>query len=151
VTDGVSVNVEWLVGSDQALGEVGTKATQKNVLKRTITPPANDYAEAWRAIAPRRTGHYAFSIHVGTQLTRRQKSSAYRAGGLGVVELHIGTTDPAGVQLEFGNHHQVAQPSGRPAWEQKKHAVLEGIGKNLWVEIEKSAAKAARKRAKAGL
>lgn len=144
----VSARVEWLIGSDQALAELGKKSTEKNVLKRTLTKPAQQVAAEWQAAAPRLTGHYAYSIHVGTQLTRRQKGSAYKAGLLGVVEVHIGTTDPAGVQLEFGNNHQAAQPSGRPVWEQKKESTLAAVGSGLWVEIAAAAARAARRQAK---
>lgn len=145
---GVSAKVEWLVGSDQALAEIGKKSTEKNVLKRTLTKPAQEIASAWQSAAPRLTGHYAFSIHVGTQLTRRQRGSAYKAGSLGVVETHIGTTDPAGVALEFGNVHQAAQPSGRPVWEAKKEGTVAAIGAALWAEIDKARARAARKQAK---
>lgn len=145
------MKVEWLVGSDKALSEVGAKATQKNVLRRTITPPAESLRDYWKAIAPRLTGHYAESIVVGgnNKLTRRHRSSAYKAGKLGVVEIHIGTADPAGVQEEFGNVHQVANPSARPAWDAKKDGILAAIGKGLWVEIEKAALRAAKKRARA--
>jgi len=146
----ISAKVEWLVGSDKALAEVGTKATQKNILKRTLTKPAESLRDYWKSLAPRLTGHYSESITVGTnaKLTRRQKGSAYKAGALGVVELHIGTADPAGVQEEFGNAHQVANPSARPAWDAKKGEILTGIGTGLWVEIKKAADRAARKRAK---
>ena len=147
----MTVKMEWLVGSDQALAEVGTKATQKNVLKRTITPPAEMLRDYWKSIAPRLTGHYAESLTVGpnSKLTRRQRSSAYKAGTLGVLEIHVGTSDPAGQMEEFGNAHQTANPSGRPAWDAKKDEVLAHIGSGLWVEIKKAAERAAKKRAKA--
>lgn len=147
----VGAKVDWLVGSDKALAEVGTKATQKNVLRRTLTKPAEPLRDEWKAIAPRRFGYYAESIHIGTKLTRSQQGTEYKAGKLGVVEIHVGTNDPAGQQQEFGNVNHPAQPSGRPAWEANKARVLADIGKRLWDEIDKARARAARKRAKAGL
>lgn len=149
----VRVNVEWLKGSNKALSEVGSKATQKNVLRRTLTKPAEELRDLWKYIAPRRFGYYAESIIVGgnNKLTSRQKGTAYKAGQLGVVEIHIGSSDVGGLQQEFGNVNHVAQPSGRPAWEARKEATLTDIGKGLWIEIEKAAARAAKKRAKAGL
>jgi hypothetical protein len=53
------------------------------------------------------------------------------------------------LQTEFGNIHQAAEPSGRPAWEATKGAVLTTIGRDLWEEIRKAAERAARKAAKA--
>ena len=35
-----SAKVEWLVGSDKALAEVGSRATQKNLLVRTLKKAA---------------------------------------------------------------------------------------------------------------
>jgi hypothetical protein len=147
----VRANVEWLKGSDKALAEVGSKATQKNVLRRTLTPPAEHLRDLWQAIAPRRFGYYASSIVVGgnNKLTSRQKGTAYKAGALGVVEIHIGSADVGGLQQEFGNVNHVAQPSGRPAWDASKAKIEADIGKGLWFQIEKAAARAARKRAKA--
>ena len=148
--DHVVAKVEWLKGSDQALAELGKKTTEKAVLRRTLTKAAKPVHDEWKALAPRLTGYYAESIIIGgnTKLTRRQKGSAYKAGSLGVVEIHIGSSDVAGLQQEFGNIHMAAQPSGRPAWDATQGRALQIIRSELWVEIQKAADRAARKRAK---
>ena len=42
-----------------------------------------------------------------------------------------------------------AQPFLRPAWEQHKDQILEDFSKALWIQIEKSAKRLARRQAKA--
>ena len=147
----VSAKVEWLQGSDKALAEVGKKSTEKAILRRTLVRAATPVQQQWQALAPKLTGQFAESIVIGgnNKLTRRQKSSVYKAGALGVVEIHVGSIDVAGLQTEFGNIHQAAEPSGRPAWEATKETALNIISTALWDEISKAAARAARKRAKA--
>jgi HK97 gp10 family phage protein len=142
------VTIEGLADLERALAEL-PKATARSVLQRTLKKRAEPVREAWQAKAPKLTGHYERSIIVGpsSKLTSRQKRDAKREGKY-FAEIHIGTSDPAGQQDEFGNSHQAAQPSARPAWEATKDGVLEGIGKDLGEEIEKAAARLARKAAR---
>jgi hypothetical protein len=104
---------------------------------------------AWQPKVPVLSGHYQHSIIVGpsSKLTSRQKRDAKKEGKY-FAEQHVGTSDPAGQQLEFGNIHMPAHPSGRPAWDATKDAVLDGIAKDLGDEIEKSRARLARKAAR---
>lgn len=146
----LTAKVEWLKGSDKALGEVGTKATQKNILRRTLLKAAKPIDDQASALAPAETGKLQVSVITGTQLTRRQKSTAHKAGTLGVVEVHVGTALSRGLFQEFGTVKMPAKPFMRPAWDANKDGALKIIAAELWAEIEKSAAKAARKRAKAG-
>lgn len=146
---GVGAKVEWLKGSDKALAEVGSKATQKNVLVRTLKKAAKPIDDEASSLAPRDTGILQISVITGTQLTRSQRSSAYRAGKLGVAEVHVGTDLSRGLFQEFGTYKMVAQPFMRPAWEANKDKALSIIGTELWVEIRKASERAARKRAKA--
>jgi HK97 gp10 family phage protein len=148
---GVSAKVEWLKGSDKALAEIGTKTTQKNVLIRTLKKAAKPIDDQASALAPRDTGKLQISVITGTQLTRRQRGSAYKAGKLGVAEVHVGTALSRGLFQEFGTYKMPASPFMRPAWDANKDKALSIIGTELWVEIRKAGERAARKRAKAGL
>lgn len=84
---------------------------------------------------------------VGTKLTRRQARDA-RKEGKSFAEVYVGTADPAGQQQEFGNVNHPAQPSGRPAWAATQDEFLEGLGADLGAEIDKAAARLARKAAR---
>jgi HK97 gp10 family phage protein len=147
----VTAKVEWLKGSDKALAEIGTKTTQKNILVRTLKKAAKPIDDQASALAPRDTGKLEISVITGTQLTRRQRSSAYKAGKLGVAEVHVGTALSRGLFQEFGTYKMPASPFMRPAWDANKEQALSIIGTELWVEIRKAGERAARKRAKAGL
>lgn len=139
------VKVEGLADLDKALSEL-PKATARNTLQRVLKRRAEPVKEAWQQNAPVLTGHYERSIIVGpsSRLTARQKRDAKKEGKY-FAEIHIGTSDPAGQQNEFGNSHMPANPSGRPAWEATKDGTLDGIAKDLGDEIEKARARLARK------
>ena len=96
------------------------------------------------------------------QLSRRQR----RGGGYKVnpntAYVWIGAAPRGpGVLAEFGTgprYHKKtrkfvgampAQPFLRPAWEQHKDQILEDFSKALWIQIEKSAKRLARRQAKA--
>ena len=48
---------------------------------------------------------------------------------------------------EFGTVKDPRQPYLRPAWDAERIGVLEGIKEDLWAEIEKAAARRARRAA----
>lgn len=119
----------------------------RNSIRRTLRKRAQPVQEAWKGKAPRGEGNYAESIVVGTRLTKRQARDA-RKEGKRFAEVHVGTADPAGMQQEFGNVRHPAQPSGRPAWEETQDTVLDGIGQDFMEDLNKTAARRARKLAK---
>lgn len=146
---GVNAKVEWLVGSDQALAEVGKKSTQKNILLRTLKAAAKPIDDEAQSLAPVDTGGLRISIITGTKLTRSQKSSAYKNGKLGVAEVHVGTELSRGLFNEFGTFKMRPHPFMRPAWDANKKKAEDIIATQLWIEIRKAAERAARKAAKA--
>lgn len=145
----MNAKVEWLIGSDKALAEVGTKATQKNILVRTLKKAAKPIDETASNMAPKDTGKLEISVITGTQLTRRQRGSAYKAGKLGVAEVHVGTALSRGLFQEFGTYKMPASPFMRLAWDARRDEAQGIIATELWVEIKKAADRAARKRSKA--
>lgn len=147
----ISAKVEWLVGSDKALAEVGTKATQKNILVRTLKKAAKPIDDQASALAPVDTGKLQVSVITGTLLTRSQRGSLYKAGRLGVAEVHVGTELSRGLFQEFGTYKMPASPFMRPAWDANKSKAESIIATELWVEIRKATDRAARKAAKANI
>lgn len=136
-------------GLDQTVANLEDlgKATRRNVLKRVLLkagePVANDAAQA----APHRTGRLAFSITVSDKLTRRQRQASpkeYEA------EIYIGPAGGNGALNyasfeEFGTIDTPANPFMRPAWESNRGIVLGLIHSGLSAEVERAAARAARK------
>jgi hypothetical protein len=141
---------------DRALGEL-PKATAKAVLRRTGLKALAPFVEKVRSMAPidadpesspkRPPGTLRDSYIAGTKLNKSQSKNAKREGK-SFVEVYAGTNDIAGVQTEFGNAHQAAQPHARPAWDATQTPVLELVGSGLFEEIDKAAMRLARKAVK---
>lgn len=125
------------------------KATGKSVLRRVLRKAATPIEDSAEGNAPTLTGGLQSRIVTGTRLTRRQ-AQMVRKEGKSDVEIHVGTADPAGLQTEFGNVHQSAEPWLRPAWDENKDGALETIASDLGEEIDKAAKRLARKAARAG-
>ena len=131
---------------DAALGQL-PKATGRNVLKRTLKHAIQPIADAARANAPKQTLHLVESLDEGFRLNKRQ--SRANRNSKSFQEIHFGATnDPAARHQEFGTVNHPAQPYLRPAWEANRQEAFNRIGPSLWEEIEKAAARAARKTAR---
>ncbi len=160
---------------EEALLALGSDQTIRRTLKRAVVQALEPTAKAARQKAPRAPhaiktksgksidpGTYAESIDVSVTLSKRQRggrSTAYK--GPNAAEAFVGPK-PAGpgVLAEFGTviRHwrsgkstgfSPAHPHMRPAWEETKFEVLELLGKLLWVEIQATAERLARKQAAA--
>ncbi len=152
---GVRVAVEGLREIDAAIGELG-KSTGRNVLRRVAVARLEVMAEEARRLAPDdpNTGgnDLRSSIAVSTRLGKRQGRLNRKSKS--EVEAHMGPAGPGGnvppqgIQQEFGNRNHGPQPFVRPAFDAGKDALLEGIGADLWAEIEKAAARQAKKAAR---
>ncbi|MGO7922008.1 HK97-gp10 family putative phage morphogenesis protein [Rhizobium ruizarguesonis] len=143
------IKIEGLKQLDKALGEL-PKSTAKAVLRKVLKEAGEPVAAAARGNAPRLTGNLYEHTDYGTRLTRRQASLHRQAtkDDRDFAEAFVGTSDPAGMQHEFGNEHQAAQPWLRPAWDSQKNNALFIITHRLWVVIEEAAARLARRNGK---
>lgn len=134
--------IEGLAELDEALTEL-PKATARNVLQRVLKEQGAPIRDDGERLAPKLGGGLKQSYTVGTKLSRRQKSQNRKES---MVEVYIGPGPHAkGVQTEFGNAHQAAQPHLRPAFDGNVMKVLDGIKKSLADQIEKARARLAKK------
>jgi len=126
---------------------VGTsKATGRNVAKRALTKAAAPLQRAVASSAPVASGKLQTSITTGTRLSKRQASLSPKVSP---VEVYVGAGPlPQAHLQEFGTAHQPPQPFFRPAWDAMKNAILNSIAGLLWSEIQKAAARAAKKAAR---
>lgn len=141
------VKVEGLRELDAAL-EALKPSTAKGVLRRVLFSVGQPIADSYAASVRRRSGALAESAGVGTKLTRRQaglhrkafrddKASAEVFAGAG------GLTQA--VTEEFGTVHQPAQGDLRAAWDEHKGRLVPDIAGQLWMEIDATADRAARR------
>lgn len=134
--------IEGLAELDVALTEL-PKATARNVLSRVLKEQGQPIRDDGERNAPRLHGGLKQSYTVSTKLSKRQKGLNKKES---MVEVYIGPGPAAkGVQTEFGNAHQAAQPHLRPAFDGNVMKVLDGIKTSLADQIEKARARLAKK------
>lgn len=162
---------------DKALGDL-TKATARNVLRRALTKAAQPIKESAEAKLPspgrtgvgnlRRSGIRITPKRPGGDVGKAAFADALRAGGsradavsemraarasdpAAFATIYIGPgRDPAAMMQEFGTVNHPPQPYMRPAFDAEAMTALKIIRTEIGTEIEKSAARAARKKARAG-
>lgn len=138
---GVTVKIEGLREVDAALGQLG-KATGRNVMRRVAIKRLQPIADEMKANAPVDESDLRDSIIVTTKNPKRNRKRSE-------VEAHAGPgRHPQAHLQEFGTAHHAPQPFARPAWDGGKDALLEGITDDFWTEIEKAAARQAKKAAR---
>ena len=145
----VTFQIEGLRELETALGKL-PKATGKAALRRVAKKALQPFDQAWRERAPVLTGELEESGGVGTKLTRRQARLNRKIEGKASIEMHAGPNNPAAVPQEFGTFDQSAQPFMRPAWAATSGQVLDIVKSELGSEIERTAARAARRLARKG-
>ncbi|MDP2129996.1 MAG: HK97-gp10 family putative phage morphogenesis protein [Erythrobacter sp.] len=149
-----STRIEGLRELEAALADL-PKTTGKNVLGRVLKKAAAATVADAQSNAPRDTGGLSASIIVGAKLNGRQTSlNRQQLKNRSGVEMFIGPSYEKGKGgrhghlLEFGTVNMPAQPFMRPAWDANKDAALRTIADDLGSEIEKAAARLARKAAR---
>lgn len=144
------VRVEGLSELRDALAEL-PKATGANVLRRALLKAGKPIEDMAKSLAPRRTG--ALDVSISTvpaspgKMTRTGKA-AYDKQSKVEVLVEAGPV-PQAVTQEFGTVNHPPHPFMRPAWLANKRVALDTMKKELWEEIQKAAARLARKAAKA--
>lgn len=129
-----------------ALGEL-KKSTERSVLRRTATKALQPFVARAKELAPVHEGRLRDSIVIGTNLTKEAKAAA-RAEPKAGIRVFAGTANRNGVPREFGSVRSAAHPFMRPAWDSTKDAMLEQVKTDLATDIEKTAARAAKKAAR---
>lgn len=140
----MAVRLEGFRELDAALAEL-PKATQRNVLRRVLRKAAGPTLQAMEARAPRETGWTAGSLAISNTLNPANRREQ-RNEGKAFAEVYVGSVrGSAAMFQEFGTLTQPPKPYLRPAWESTKGNALGIVQSELGAEIEKAAARRARK------
>jgi len=149
-----TVSVSGLRELDAALGALAAeygKAAGKAVLRRVADKALRPMADTARALAPddpsTNGNDLKASITVGGKLNKRQARMARKDENKSTVTRYMGTADVAGVPQEFGTVNHGPQPFMRPAFDQHARGAIDIVAKELGPEIEKTAARMAKRRA----
>lgn len=146
--DGIGIELTGARELHDALGEL-TKATERTLLRRIATKALEPIVARAKELAPVDSGELRDSITIGTKLSKRARRAA-RADKADGVTVYAGSADRNAVPREFGTIRSRAEPFMRPAWDEGKHGALDYVRRNLGSEIEKTAARVARRALKLG-
>lgn len=140
----LTVHVEGLDGVLSALEEIPKVATEKNVVRRALKDAAEPIRATWAELAPYDASdqglHLRDSIIVSDKSVSHEVDVSAPPGG---VTVYIGPSASLprhhGIFMEFGTFKDVAQPSGRPAFDSKKYETIKLVGFYMWVQIDATA------------
>ncbi len=150
------MKTQGLADLDRALGEL-PKATAMNVLKRIAMARLEPMAARARELAPDDPNTQGNDLKGSIAVSAKVGRYARWRGGkkANSVEIFMGPAGqngshapPQGSLQEFGTKDQSPQPFMRPAWDEGKDALLDGIGKDLGDEITRAGARLAKKQAR---
>lgn len=114
------------------------QATGKAVIRRILKKHAQTIAARARQLVPVKSGRLARSLRV--TIVPGETASEIAA--------FVGTRVFYGRFQEFGTQHQPPHAFLRPALDETKQQVLDGIRADLWAEIKKAVERLSRKQAK---
>lgn len=138
--------IEGLKELDEALSDLGSKATKKNTIKRGLIDIGKPIAEEAERNSRVLTGTLQRSFGVSDKLSKRQKSMNKKESS---VEVYAGPGAlKQAITEEFGTPTQAPHATLRPSWDSNKKPALNNFKDFLWKQIEKTVARAARKAAR---
>lgn len=149
----MTVKIEGLDGILAALEEIPKIVTEKGVVRRALKDAAEPIRATWADLAPYDATdqglHLRDSIIVSDKTVSKQAKEITPPGG---VTVYIGPDARLprhhGIFMEFGTFKDVAQPSGRPAFDSKKYETVNLLGFYMWVQIDATAQRLSRRTAR---
>jgi HK97 gp10 family phage protein len=149
----LKVHVDGLDGILDALEEIPKLATEKNVVRRGLKDAAEPIRATWAALAPYDATdqglHLRDSVIIADKTVAKEGDFSAPPGG---VTVYIGPSADLprhhGIFMEFGTFKDVAQPSGRPAYDSKKYETINLLGFFMWVQIDATAQRLSRRAAR---
>lgn len=154
------IKVEGLAQLEQALFQLGSTSTARRVGQRALLVAAEPMVDAIRALAPKDKGMLAESVKAQASTKNRSADTAEVVIGIdGSVQPPTVLTRKRGkgqyrdpgvmgvaVLQEFGDSKMAANPFLRPGFDATAEAVILRAGQTLGPEIEKAAARQARRK-----
>ncbi|UVI39247.1 HK97-gp10 family putative phage morphogenesis protein [Qipengyuania spongiae] len=140
-----TTKIEGFRELDAALAKLGKHTTEKALLRRIAKKALTPMLERAKALAPDDDGQLKDSIVMGSRLTRAARAQDGKTPRAGI-RTFVGTASRYGFLQEYGRADAPAQPFMRPAWDTQGPKALEIVKRDLGDEIEKTAARLAKRR-----
>ncbi len=154
----ITLTIEGFAELGAALDEMN-KATAKGVMQRILTKAAQPIADGAASLTrigpdkkgkhPHKGGRLKHGWHVSTKLNKAQKKIERNLETTSFTTVYVGASPfVEAITEEFGTVRGVKpHPMLRPTWDAGKLGVLQYIIDHLGEEIEKTAARAAKRSA----
>jgi HK97 gp10 family phage protein len=148
----LTVHVDGLDGILEALEEISKIATEKNIVRRALIDAAEPIRATWAELAPYDATDIGLHLRDSVVVSEKTVSKDKDVGPPGGVTVYVGPAANLprhhGIFMEFGTFKDIAQPSGRPAYDAKKYESLNLIGFFMWVQIDATAQRLSRRAAR---
>ena len=141
-----TIKLDGFAELDKALSELG-KSTERGVLRRIAMKALEPVRDDAQSLAPVDEGDLRDSIIIGSRLNKNARRFDRQQPREGV-RVFVGTNNRNGAAREFGSVRSRATPFLAPAWDANENRVLDYVKQNLGKEIEKTAARVAKKKGK---
>lgn len=134
---------------DTALGEL-PKASAKAVNRRVLLKAGEPMRARAEQLSPEDTGYLSRKVQIGRGLNKSERQRERKRNKKSFTEISLGPVTRAATRFlkEYGTVDMPAQPYMRPAWDEHKMNALNTIRTELGKEIEKTAKRLERKRAR---
>ncbi len=161
------IKVEGLAELEKQLFQLGSTSTARRVGQRALMEAAKPMVEEIRTLAPKDEMNLAQSVRAQPSNRNRREDTAEvvigiagwvkpavevpreRASARNKPRIDLGVAGYGPMQ-EFGTEKMDANPFFRPGFDATAELVIRRVGQTLGPEIEKSAARLAKRQAKAG-
>lgn len=131
---------------EQTMKALPQEIKRRPIGLRALRAGGEPLAKVARGLAPVDEGALRESIDALATLASSQRADK---GAVAPLELYVGPGQhPQAITQEFGTYKEPPQPFMRPAWDIMKVRVLDLIGAQLGIEVDKAARRYAKKIAK---
>lgn len=148
-----TMRIDGLDSLNATLGEMSKGLARGALTRIAVDALKDEFVPVAQSLAPddpaTQGNDLKASIIAGpaSKLNARQKKANKQRDDRSFGEGFAGTNDPAGIQQEFGNVNHGPQAFMRPAWDQTQKPLIDHVAKNAWPEVERTALRAAKRKA----
>ena len=134
---------------ERALKELGDHNAQKRLGRRALKKAAEPVRDKAKRLARRDEGVLEDAIEIGTRVSGQAKAKIGREAD-GTVRMFVGIDQSAPQEVNiYSQVEEFRSPFMRPAWDSEGRKSVDRIAPLVWDDIQRTAKRLAKKRARA--
>ena len=150
----IKMRVDGFRDIERALAAL-PRGTATGVARRAMKKELKPVMDAANALWP---GASDKPFRITSRIKGSQRGDSVARRGPSILNMYVGATEPHAHLIEFGTGPRYTKagafrgsvapdPMLQPAWDANKRMILDGLGKRLWEEIQKTQARRAKRAA----